>query len=148
MTAKAETAKRDRIYVEKSQIEAYRQLAGIGVKEQGRKRISGDQLPPFKTLKDVFLLAVSLGRRAGLRTPIKPPRQELVFLSYLNNTPDIAILRAIAIAETGDVTIVANIDEVLNIAEEYANTGFEILKRNVLQAGIPLANLAELILEE
>jgi len=144
MTTKAESVKRDRAYVEKSQIETYRQLAGIG--DAGRKVASGDQLPPFKSLKDVFLLAACLGLQVGRRTPLKQ-RQELVLTSYLNNQSDLAVLRAIAIAETGQVEVVANHNDLLTIAEEYANTGFEELKRRVLQAGPPLANLVELLLE-
>jgi dnd system-associated protein 4 len=144
MTIGAKTITRDRAYVEKSQIEAYRQLAGIG--EPGRKAVSGDQLSAFKSLKDVFLLAACLGLQIGRRTPLKE-RQELFLTSYLNSSPDLTVLRAIAIAETGQVDVVTSQNDVLTIAEEYANTGFEELRRRVLRAGVPLENLVDLVLE-
>lgn len=141
----SEATKRDRAYVDKSQIESYRQLAGVG--DSGKKSVNGDQISPFKSLKDVFLLSVCIGVRIGKRTPLKD-RQEVVLTSYLNNHQDMAFLRAVAIVEQAEIEVVGNTNEVLTIAEEYANTGFEELRRRLNSAGIPVENLVELVLEQ
>lgn len=145
MTTKISITKRDRAYVEESQIETYRQLAGI--KNGGRKSASDASPAAYRSLKDVFLMAVSIGVKIDRRTPLRE-RKELIMTSYLNNYPDMAVLNAIAIANKQGVDVLANLDEILTIAEEYANTGFQELSRRVLAAGIPLMNLAAYLLEE
>lgn len=144
MTTKDSITKRDRAYVEESQIETYRQLAGI--RNGGRKSTSDVNPAAYRSLKDVFLMAASIGVRVGRRTPLRE-RKELIMTSYLNNS-DMAVLNAIAIADKHGVDVLTNQDEIITIAEEYANTGFEELSRIVLAAGIPLLNLAAYILEE
>jgi len=145
MTTKVGFTKRDRAYVEESQIETYRQL--VGIKDGGRKSASDVNPTAYRSLKDVFLMAASIGVKIGRRTPLRE-RKELIMTSYLNNYPDMAVLNAIAIAEKQDVDVLSNLDEILTIAEEYACTGFEELSRRVLAAGIPLLNLAAYLLEE
>lgn len=144
-TTKGSFTKRDRAYVEESHIETYRQLAGI--KNGGRKSTSDVNPAAYRSLKDVFLMAASIGVKIGRRTPLRE-RKELIMTSYLNNYPDMAVLNAIAIADKQGVDVLTNQDEILTIAEEYANTGFEELSRRVLAAGIPLLNLAAYLLEE
>jgi dnd system-associated protein 4 len=145
MTTKGSFNKRDRAYVEESQIETYRQLAGIGSSK--RKSTSDVNTAAYRSLKDVFLMAASIGVKIGRRTPLRE-RKELIMTSYLNNYPDMAVLNAIAIAHNKGVDVLTNLDEILTIAEEYANTGFEELSRRVLAAGMPLLNLAAYIMEE
>ncbi len=145
MTATASEKKRDRVFVEDSQIDTYRQLAGIGVSKA--RRLKGADLPPFLDLKDVFLMAVSMGVKVGRRTPIRN-RKELTRTSYFSNHSDMAFLRAIGIAETGKVEVVVDESKLFGIAEEYANTGFHELRRRLLSAGLPLMNLALYLIEE
>lgn len=145
MITKVTTAKRDRIFVEKGQIDAYREMAGTG--STRRRKAEGADLPPFEDLKDVFLMATCLGLRAGRPTPLKD-RQELARTSYFKEHTDLAVLRAIAIAETGGVEVLADENKVFKIVEEYANTGFTELRRRVLGSGRPLVNLTSFLLEE
>ena len=144
MATGAESVRRDRVYCEKSQIEIYRDLAGTS--ESGRKSPRGADLPPFKSLKDAFLTAVCLGVKVGRRIPLKQ-RHELALVSYFNDHQDMAVLRAIAIAETGRVEVLADQNQVLTIAEEYANAGFEELRRTAWGVALPLQHLVELLLE-
>ena len=144
MTTGAESVKRDRVYCEQSQIEVYRDLAGTS--EGGRKSARGADLPPFKSLKDAFLMAMCLGVKTGRRIPLKQ-RRELALLTYFNDHRDMAVLRAIAIAESGNVEILADQNQVLTIAEEYANAGFEELRRTAWGVALPLHNVVELLLE-
>jgi dnd system-associated protein 4 len=145
MTAKGTATKRDRVFVEKGQIDAYREMAGTGGTR--RKKTEGADLPPFEDLKDVFLMATCLGMRTGQPTPLRD-RQELARISYFKEHTDSAVLRAIAIAETGGVEVLADENKVFKIVEEYANTGFTELRRRVLGPGRPLVNLTSFLLEE
>lgn len=145
MTTGAESVKRDRVYCQQSQIEVYRDLAGTS--EGGRKSARGADLPPFKSLKEAFLMAVCLGVKTGRRIPLKQ-RRELALLTYFNDHRDMAVLRAIAIAESGNVEILADENQVLTIAEEYANAGFEELRRTAWGVALPLHHVVELLLED
>lgn len=145
MTTGAETVKRDRVYCEQSQIEIYRDLAGTS--ESGRKSAHGTDLPPFKSLKDAFLMAVCLGVKTGRRIPLRQ-RHELALLTYFNEHRDMAVLRAIAIAESGNVEILADENQVLTIGEEYANAGFEELRRTAWGVALPLHHIVELLLQD
>lgn len=72
--------------------------------------------------KDQYLLAVAIGYSSGLgKKPIEKSHQ-LVLSKYFNEM-DWAILRAIAIADTGNTAVVSDIDAILSISEEYANMG-------------------------
>ncbi len=145
MTTGAESVKRDRVHCEQSQIEIYRDLAGTS--EGGRKSTRGAALAPFKSLKDAFLMAVCLGVKTGRRIPLKQ-RHELALLTYFNDHQDMAVFRAIAIAESGNVEILAEQNQVLTIAEEYANAGFEELRRTAWGVALPLHHMVELLLED
>jgi len=92
-------------------------------------------------------VATCLGLHAGRPTPLKD-RQELARTSYFKEHTDLAVLRAIAIAEIRDVEVLADENKVFRIAEEYANTGFAELRRRVLGPGRPLVDLTSLLLEE
>ena len=62
---------------------------------------------------------------------------------------DIPVLRAIAIAETGDTAVLVDQDQLLTIAEEYGNSGIEEIRREVTgRPGVLLENLVALLLSE
>ena len=77
--------------------------------------------------KDQYLLAVALGYSSGLgKKPLEKSHQ-LVLSKYFNEQ-DWALLYAVAIADTGETSVVSNIDKVLTISEEYANMGITRLQ--------------------
>jgi hypothetical protein len=58
-------------------------------------------------------------------------------------------LKALAIAETGDASVLSRLDEIALIAEEYANAGIRDIKYSLLeQQGQPLWNLVAMVREE
>ena len=91
-------------------------------------------------------MAVCLGVKIGKKTPLKQ-RYELASVSTFNNQPDRAVLSGIAIADTGQVAILADQNEILTIAEEYANTGFEELRHTAWGVALPLQHVIELLFE-
>jgi dnd system-associated protein 4 len=105
---------RDRFYVQKDKHPVFQRLS------------QGDDAP-FKTMKDVWVLAASMGFRAQVRQPMRGGTQHVGFWHYLSLQEDVPLLHAIAIAETGDVQVLGNRDEVIRIAEEYANGGIDLL---------------------
>ena len=106
---------------------------------------TGDEAP-FKTMKDLFMLAATVGHVRGQRTSIARQR-EIFRWPVFSLQEDIPVLRAIAIAETGSTQVLVDQDQVLAIAEQYANTGIEDIKREIAeQPGIGLENLVHYLL--
>ncbi len=126
----------DRVYIDESASEIYRQLKS-GANTQPDET-------PFETFKDIFMLAVCQGfqNRRRVRTlKIGSEIRQSVFTE-----DDMAILKAIAIAETGDVQVLTHLGDILVIAEEYANAGIQEVKGYLLdERGRPLWNLVSLI---
>jgi dnd system-associated protein 4 len=105
---------RDRFYVQADKHGAFQQL-------------SRGEEAPFSTIKDVFVVSAALGYRAGVRRPFKGGRQHVGFWRSFTVQEDVPLLQAIAVADTGDVNVLADQGEVIRISEEYANEGIELL---------------------
>lgn len=101
---------------------------------------------PFRTMKDIFMLAACKGFERGERCPLATGRRQIFHYSQFSDQVDLPILKAIAIAATNDIQVLADLDEVVLIAEEYANAGIDEIRAEVTdQAGHPLWNLVEAI---
>ena len=132
------TVGRDTVAIEESVHEIYKQLT------EGTDPVAA----PFHTMKDVFMWAACLGYRRGERRPLTGKR--VVIFRWAQFTPqtDIPLLKALAIADTGDVNVLLRRDEILSIAEEYANAGIRELRAGVLEEyGQPLWNLVAMLEE-
>ena len=91
--------------------------------------------------------AMALGVKSGERKPLSN-REQIFRWDQLSRDIDVPVIQAVGIAETGDVEIIAHEDQLLRIAEEYANAGIRELKREVVnRAGKPLWNLVNLVRE-
>ena len=109
------------------------------------KLTTGDEAP-FKTMKDLFMLSASVGYARGRRTALSGQR-EIFRWPVFSSQEDIPVLRAIAIAETADTAVLVDQNLVLTIAEEYANSGIEEVRREVFERpGTELENLVQLLL--
>ncbi len=105
---------RDRVYMDSKYHELYRLLT--------------DESAPFKTMKDVFMLALAIGFRLRRRVSLNR-RQEICRVTVFTPQTDLPFIRALGVAATGDPSILGNQDQLLSIAEEYANAGMEELHR-------------------
>lgn len=132
-----EYTRTDRVYIDEAVGDVYQQLK--------KEANSEPEQAPFDTFKDLFMFAVCLGFQNGRRTkPRKSNGREVPAKVFTED--DLAILKAIAIAETGDVEVLTRFGEILGIAEEYANTGIHEVKAYVLdEGGRPLWNLVNLL---
>jgi dnd system-associated protein 4 len=101
---------------------------------------------PFRTIKDIFMWAVCLGVQQGKRRPLTSKKTTIFRWPQLDSQIDIPLLKAIAIVESGDINILLNRTDILNIAEEYANGGIYELRDNLLtESGQPLWNLVDIL---
>jgi dnd system-associated protein 4 len=134
-----EYTRTDRVYIDESAIEFCRQLR--------KESNSEPEQAPFDTLKDMFMLAACLGFQNGRRTrPRKGEGGEVMIKVFTED--DWAILKAIAIADAGEIEVLGRLSEILGIAEEYANSGIHDLKAYLVDAGgRPLWNLVNLLNE-
>ena len=92
------------------------------------------------------MLAANVGFVRGRRVPLSGQR-EIFRWPVFSSQEDIPALRAIAIAETGDTSILVDQAQVVMIAEEYANGGIEEVRREIAdQPGIIIENLVGFLL--
>jgi len=101
---------------------------------------------PFRTMKDLFMMAACVGFQMKQRRSLTGKKHQPFHYQQLLEQTDIPILKAIAIATTGDIQILADLDSIVSIAEEYANAGIHEIRAHVVaQAGDPLWNLVEAV---
>ena len=135
MNTETRVTRRDSIHIDLKHHELYSQLT------------NGDEAP-FKTMKDLFMLAASVGYAQGRRVPLSGQKREIFRWPVFSPQEDIPVLRAIAIAETGDTAVLIDQNEMLTIVEEYANSGIDEIRRDVANLpGSPLGNLVDLLLK-
>jgi dnd system-associated protein 4 len=128
-----ELSRGDRINISDSVIDIYKQLTENSSAEES----------PFVTYKDVFMFAMCLGSRTTPRQKLPSGKKHQIRRDIFT-AGDFAFINAVAIAETGDVQVLSRLDEVLTIAEEYAQAGIYEMKSQLLeQRGRPLWNLIE-----
>jgi hypothetical protein len=73
-------------------------------------------------------------------------RQQIFAWTIFSPQDDIPLLRALAIAATGDVKVLLDQGELLTIAEEYANAGISLIEQRLVQEpGDRLQKLTELV---
>ncbi|GAB4190327.1 MAG: hypothetical protein OHK0022_02970 [Roseiflexaceae bacterium] len=124
------TSRTDRVYIDDSVMEIYDALTEGSVEQA-----------PFRTFKDVFMLAVVLGYRRGLRQAAPTSAKRTIRKEVFTDN-DYYLLKAIAIATTGDVAVLMHPGQILTLAEEYAQVGIHEIKAELIdQSGRPLWNL-------
>lgn len=128
--------KRDTVVIDEAVHEIYKQLT------EGNDPIS----TPFRTMKDVFMWAAVLGFQRGNRRPVAGKRVIIFRWAQFMAQVDLPLLKTIAIAASNNLNILLSQDEILTIAEEYANAGIHELRTTLLQGyGQALWNLVGVI---
>lgn len=124
-----------RVSIDSSVHDLYKQLAaGKSVEDS-----------PFTTMKDLFMLAVYAGYTSGERRPLSKKEQPFHY-SVFSEKEDVPLLKAIAIASTGDIQILEDFGKVVEIAEEFANYGISFVYGYLSeQGGEALWNLTALL---
>lgn len=103
------------------------------------------EVSPFRTFKDIFMFAVFLGFKKGVRQKLPSGSRKTIRLEVFTRE-DQDLLRAVALAEAGSPEILRSLPEIITIIEEYAHAGVYDLKTELLgQGGKVLWNLVELV---
>jgi len=84
-----------------------------------------------RTRKEQFLFAMATGFKSALRQPMKSRDGGGFFLSKDLHDEDVALLNAVALADTGSPQVLLDRAEVFRIAEEYAHAGIRLLADRV-----------------
>lgn len=97
---------------------------------------------PFKTMKDVFMWAASLGYKRGERRPIAGKKLTIFRWAQFSSQTDIPVIKAISLSDGDSINVLLSQDELLNVVEEYANAGIHDLRSRLFdEHGQPLWNL-------
>jgi hypothetical protein len=75
---------------------------------------------------DMFLICLSYGFSTGMKRPIPPRVSDAVRLESLKDSVW-AVFRSIAVADTGSANVLKSDDAVLDVVEQFAAGGLELL---------------------
>ena len=92
---------------------------------------------PFRTMKDVFMLAACLGYRRSQHKALSGSRRQIFHWAQFSDQVDVPILKAIAIATTRDILVLADYEQIVQIAEEHANAGVQEIMAQLKSGGRP-----------
>lgn len=112
-----------------------------------KKLVEGNnpETTPFRTMKDVFMLAACLGFRRGQQKELAISKRQIFHWAQFSEQIDLPILKAMAIATTEDIEVLGKQEMILKIVEEFANSGIHDIRISVAeQLGQPLWNLIDL----
>ena len=102
--------------------------------------------PAFESMKNLFMLAAFIGFREKKRVELGKDKEGIFAWAQFSQNEDIPLIRSLALAETGTVNVLMDQDEMLTIAEEYANTGIVIIRDQVEDmSGNKIMNLVDLL---
>jgi dnd system-associated protein 4 len=128
----------DRVSIEETVHDIYKQLSD--------KSNTFPESAPFYLMKDVFMWSVALGVKKGKRRPLVGNKEQIFRWDQFSQEIDIPALKTIALAETEEVEILLQEDQILRIAEEFANEGIRELKAELIdRPGNQLSNLVNLV---
>lgn len=131
-------SERDTVNIDSSFHDFYKQLT------EGNNILDA----PFRTMKDIFMWAMCLGARMGDKKTLTVKKQSIFRWAQFDPQVDVPLLKAIAIADTADINILLKRNEILSIAEEYANAGIHELQANIMsEQGRPLWSVIALLNE-
>ncbi len=102
----------------------------------------------FSSKAELMLLAAGIGFKEGKRTSFSESLEPIRISTFDNLKFFYMLFNTIAVAETGDINILANekLNERVIIFEEYACTGLEVINDLVInQPGKKLDNVISLI---
>ena len=79
---------------------------------------------------EIFMLCLGVGYSSGKKNDVPPRKSDVSNVKYIQEM-DLANIRAIALDESKDPTILLREDDVFDIAEQYASAGLEIMAREM-----------------
>lgn len=80
--------------------------------------------------KYIFMLTLTMGFVEGRRIELEARKEELTRIEYLSDKEK-SIIKAIAVATTGELKVLLDKKKIYTIAEEYAASGITLLTQKV-----------------
>lgn len=109
----------------------------LGIRKSDEKYYDAlkDKDSPFagKENKELFMMAMVIGFRDGARRKFGT-KKSFVRTEYLNPREN-SIIKAIAVAQEGNLEVLLNKRKVFSIAEEFAAGGIKLLRERVFSRG-------------
>ena len=131
---------RDRIRVDASYHPIYVALT------KPPENVEREDPSPFESMKNLFMLAAFIGFREKERIKLGKDKEGIFAWAQFSQNEDIPLIQSLALAETGTVNVLTDQDEMLTIAEEYANTGIIMIREQVEDmSGNKIMNLVDLL---
>ena len=117
MCAMSEKTKVDRLYIDRKDLDDWKRLK--------------DTDSPFAKSdnKDIFIAAMIVGYSESSK--IELGRKEGYFFSDNLKASELALIRAIAISEAGNLNVLMDESKMFSLAEQYATGGVKLLKNRV-----------------
>lgn len=138
MKIKEKPRPRSHIFVDEFSYPIYQELA----------KTREDELAPFKEMKDLFMLATFVGYQQEIWAPPETNRKEIfLWRSLTEEDYLLSLLRALALAKTGEIGVLTDERHIQSIAEGYANGGITVIREQVEKSpGDKLQNLLDFLL--
>lgn len=80
------------------------------------------------TKQKVLMLAAAIGKKRGQRAPLVK-RGEGIRFDIFQGAVDDGFIKALAVAEVGNLNVLGQVDECIHIFEEYAHSGLQEIGR-------------------
>lgn len=142
-TVKQQSGERYRIFIDRSYHLTYQELAKRPDKENSDEE---KDTPPFESMKNLFMLATFIGYKNKKRVPLENRVDIFSWQVLATDEEYVSLLYALAVTETNGVEVLANRNEILSIAEEYANAGIIQIQEQVKEMpGDKIENLLDLL---
>lgn len=103
----------------------------------------GDKKAP--TNAELFMLCLGIGFDKGITRKTPPRNSDAIRIEAFKDSNLLAIMQSVALAHSGDYTILMDEDKVFDIVESYAAAGLEILSIEMVQQHDFLAWLSALL---
>ena len=133
-TPKEQTEERERISTDGFHHDTYKDLTSR----------SDEDMPPFESMKNLFMLAMFIGYKDGERKPLE--NKVGIFNWQQVKTHEKSLIYALAVTVTGGVEVLADRNKILDIAEEYANGGIIQIEEKIKEMpGDKIDNLLDLL---
>ncbi len=138
---KQQSREQYRISIDQSHHSTYQELAKRPDREISEK---DTDTRPFENMKNLFMSATFLGYKNQERIPLAKGTD--IFNWQVFSTDEVSLLDALAVTETNGVEVLTDRNEILRIAEEYANAGILQIEEEVREMpGDKIDNLLDLL---
>ena len=142
-TAKQQSGERYRIFIDRAHHSTYQELAKRPEKENPDEE---KDTQPFESMKNLFMLATFIGYNNKKRVPLENKVDIFSWQVLSSDEEYVSLIYALAVTETKDVKVLTDRNQILDIAEEYANGGIIQIEEQVKEMpGDKIENLLDLL---